>query len=132
MVSDASCEGELVPECLHGETQGAGSMAMTGKAPVFSNDIIVGTSAVIVQGFFELTRGFYHPKVQLSSAQECAMGPSPRGPVAVDQMSVRNKKQMNKPGADLQRGRDMMQRFHEGLCSREGGRGRHSGGEGEY
>lgn len=41
----------------------------------------------------------------------------PRGAVAVDQMSVRNKKQMNKPGIDLQRGRDMMQRFHEGLCS---------------
>lgn len=56
----------------------------------------------------------------------------PRGPVAVDQMSVRNKKQMNKPGVDLQRVRDMMQRFHEGLCSQEGGRYRDSGGEGEY
>lgn len=56
----------------------------------------------------------------------------PRGAVAVDQMSVRNKKQMNKPGIDLQRGRDMMQRFHEGLCSREGDGCRHSGGEGEY
>lgn len=41
----------------------------------------------------------------------------PRRPVAVDQMSVRNKKQMNKPGVDLQKVRDTMQRFHEGLCS---------------
>lgn len=76
MVRNASCEGELVPECLHSETQRVGSVALTGKAPILSNDIIVGTFAVIFWGSFELTRGFYYSKFQLSSAQECAMGPS--------------------------------------------------------